>query len=70
MDFHLIVSKTLHLENTEVSILVAFIVMNLEKILSGLVYFLLFVWNWLLERQRLEDMKRENQMPAVLKAVA
>ena len=70
MDFHLIVSKTLHLENTEVSILVAFIVMNLEKILSGVVCFLLFVWNWLLERQRLEDMKRENQMPAVLKAIA
>ena len=57
-------------ETSEVSILVAFIVMNLEKILSGLVYFLLFVWNWLLERQRLEGIRGENQMPAVLKAVA
>jgi len=44
--------------------------MNLEKILSGVVYFLLFVWNWLLERERLEGIRGEDQMPAVLKAVA
>jgi len=57
-------------QTSEVSIVVAFIVMNLEKILSGVVSFLLFVWKWLLERQRLEDMRRENQVPTVLKAAA
>ena len=56
-------------QTSEVSILVAFIVMNLEKILSGVISFLFFVWNWLLERPRLEDMKRESQMPTVLKAI-
>jgi IS5 family transposase len=57
-------------ETSEVSIVVAFIVMNLEKILSWVVSFLLFVWKWLLERQQLEDMRRENQVPTVLKAAA
>ena len=57
-------------QTSEVSIVVAFIVMNLEKILSGVISFLLFVWKWLLERQRLEDMRRENQVPIVLKAAA
>jgi len=57
-------------QTSEVSIVVAFIVMNLEKILSGVISFLLFVWKWLLERQRLEDMRRENQVPTVLKAAA
>jgi len=57
-------------QTSEVSIVVAFIVMNLEKILSGVISFLLFVWKWLLERQRLEDMRRENQVPTVLKSAA
>jgi len=57
-------------QTSEVSIVVAFIVMNLEKILSGVVSFLLCLWKWLLERQRLEDMRRENQVPTVLKAAA
>ena len=57
-------------QTSEVSIVVAFIVMNLEKILSGAISFLLFVWKWLLERQRLEDMRRENQAPTVLEAAA
>jgi len=57
-------------QTSEVSIVVAFIVMNLEKILSGVISFLLFVWKWLLERQRLEDMRRENQVPTVLEAAA
>jgi len=48
----------------------AFIVMNLEKILSVVISFLLFLWKWLLERQQLEDMRRENQVPTVLKASA
>ena len=57
-------------QTSEVSIVVAFIVMNLEKILSGAISFLFFVWKWLLERQLLEDMRRENQEPTVLKAAA
>lgn len=57
-------------QTSEVSIVVAFIVMNLEKILSGVISFLLFVWKWLLERQRLENMRSENQVPTVLKAAA
>ena len=63
-----VMTKLAH--TSEVSIVVAFIVMNLEKILSGVISFLLFVWKWLLERQRLEDMRRENQVPTVLKAAA
>ncbi len=57
-------------QTSEVSIVVAFIVMNLEKILSGVISFLLFVWKWLLERQRLENMRSENLVPTVLKAAA
>jgi hypothetical protein len=57
-------------QTSEVSIMISFIVMNLEKILSGVISFLLFVWKPLLERQRLEDMIRENQVPAVLKTAA
>jgi len=54
---------------SEVSIVVSFIVMNLEKILSGVISFLFFVWNWLLGRLRLKDMRRESQVPTVLKSV-
>jgi hypothetical protein len=57
-------------ETSEVSIVVSFIVMNLEKILSGVISFLLFVWKWLLERPRLKDMRRQNQVPIVLKTTA
>ena len=57
-------------QTSEVSILVAFIVMNLEKILSGVISFLFFVWKWLLERPRLKDMRRQNQVPTVLKTAA
>ncbi len=57
-------------QTSEVSIVVSFIVMNLEKILSGVISFLFFVWNWLLERPRLKDMRRESQMPTVLKSAA
>ena len=57
-------------QTSEVSIVVAFIVMNLEKILSGVISFLLFVWKPLLEGQRLEGIRRENQALAVLKVAA
>ncbi|RKY11518.1 MAG: hypothetical protein DRP65_04055 [Planctomycetota bacterium] len=56
-------------QTSEVSIVVSFIVMNLEKILSGVISFLFFVWNWLLGRLRLKDMRRESQVPTVLKSV-
>lgn len=41
----LVMTKLAH--TSEVSIMVSFIVMNLEKILTGIVYFLLFIWYWL-----------------------
>ena len=34
-------------QTSEVSIMIAFIVMNLEKILTEIGSFLLFVWHWL-----------------------
>lgn len=40
-----VMTKLAH--TSEVSILVSFIVMNLEKILTGILSFLVFVWHWL-----------------------
>jgi hypothetical protein len=42
----LIMTKLAH--TSEVSIVIAFIVMNLEKILRGIISFLFFAWRWLL----------------------
>ena len=46
--FSLALIMTKLAQTSEVAIMMAFIVMNLEKILRGIVLFLLFVWWWLL----------------------
>ena len=53
---------------SEVSIVVSFIVMNLEKILSGVLSFLFFVLLWLLTRLWCFDLRGRNPYPAVLTA--
>lgn len=50
-------------QTSEVSIMIAFIVMNLEKILAGVVYFLLFVWRRLSDVLRKDGMQCKNYTP-------
>jgi hypothetical protein len=57
-----IMTKLAH--TSQVSILVSFIVMNLEKILSGILSFGLFVWHWLSVRLRQHDGRLKNPVPA------
>ena len=45
---------------SEVSIVISFIVMNLEKILSGVLLFLLFIWRWLSARLRCGNLRYKN----------
>jgi hypothetical protein len=47
-------------QTSEVSIVVSFIVMNLEKILTGILSFVLFVWCWLSARCRGADLNCRN----------
>jgi len=47
-------------QTSEVSIMVTFIVMNLEKILTGVISFLLFIWWPLLARHRGTDLNCSN----------
>ena len=48
---------------SEVSIVISFIVMNLEKILSGILYFLLFIWFWLSARLRCSGSHYQDYNP-------
>ena len=57
-------------ETSEVSILISFIVMNLEKILTGVLSFLLFVWQWLLAGLRPNDWRGGQPIPTDLTAAA
>ena len=57
-------------QTSEVSIMISFIVMNLEKILSGFVSFLVFVWQWLFGRQQIEDHGHENQLTTTMTTAA
>jgi len=57
-------------QTSEVSILISFLVMNLEKILTGILSFLLFVWQWLLTRLQSDSLRHENHIRAGLKAAA
>ena len=57
-------------QTSEVSIMISFIVMNLEKILTGILSFLLFVWRWLLARLRPNDRRDDNPILAELTAAA
>ena len=54
----LVMTKLAH--TSEVSIMVSFIVMNLEKILTGIVSFLLFVWYWLASRLEQRVSRSDN----------
>jgi len=51
-------------QTSEVSIMISFIVMNLEKILTGVLSFLLFVWRWLWDRLRPNDRRNDNPILA------
>ena len=55
---------------SEVSIMISFIVMNLEKILTGILSFLLCVWRWLLARLLPESLIHENHILAELTVAA
>jgi IS5 family transposase len=57
-------------QTSEVSIMISFIVMNLEKILTGVLSFLLFVWRWLSARLQRTDLRYENPIMADLTAAA
>ena len=57
-------------QTSEVSIMITFIVMNLEKILTGVLSFLLFVWRWLWAKLRPNDRRDENPIPADLTVAA
>ena len=57
-------------QTSEVSIMITFIVMNLEKILTGVLSFLLFVWRWLSARLQRTDLRYENPIMADLTAAA
>ena len=54
----LVMTKLAH--TSEVSIMVSFMVMNLEKILAGILSFLLFVWHWLAVRLRQHKLRPDN----------
>jgi IS5 family transposase len=47
-------------QTSEVSIVVSFIVMNLEKILSGILSFLFFIWSLLLTTLRCSDLRYKD----------
>ena len=53
---------------SEVSIMISFIVMNLEKVLTEVLSFLFFVWRWLLARLRPKDRRDRNSIRANLTA--
>jgi hypothetical protein len=57
-------------QTSEVSIMISFIVMNLEKILTGILSFLCFVWRWLLARLRPNDRRDSNPIATDLTAAA
>ena len=57
-------------QTSEVSIMISFIVMNLEKILTGILSFLFFVYRGLLTRLRLNDWSDDNPILAELTAAA
>jgi len=57
-------------QTSEVSIMISFIVMNLEKILTGILSFLLVVWRWLLARLRRDNRRDDNPLLADLTATA
>ena len=57
-------------QTSEVSIMISFIVMNLEKILTGILSFLLFVWRCSLLRLRQNNLRDDNPMQTDLAVAA
>lgn len=57
-------------QTSEVSIMISFIVMNLEKILTGILSFLLFVWRWRWARLRPDSTRNDRSIPTYLTAAA
>ncbi len=55
---------------SEVSIMISFIVMNLEKILTGILSFLWCLWCLLSVRLRPDAQDRQNPIPTALAAAA
>jgi hypothetical protein len=49
-------------QTSEVSILISFFVMNLEKILTGIFSFVLFVWRWRMARLHPDSLRHENHI--------
>jgi transposase, IS5 family len=68
--FSLALIMTKLAQTSEVAIKVSFIVMNLEKILSGLISFLLFVWCWLFVRFQVATMNYRNHNRQLIKVCA
>ena len=58
--FSLALVMTKLAQTSEVSIVISFIVMNLEKILSGLLSFLLFIWDFMLSTLRCSDLRYKD----------
>ena len=63
-----VMTKLAH--TSEVSIRIPFLVMNLEKILTGILSFVLFVWRWLLARLQPDTLGYENHIQAGLTTAA
>jgi transposase, IS5 family len=68
--FSLALIMTKLAQTSEVAIVISFIVMNLEKILSGILSFLLFIWSQLLVRFQVDAMNGNNHNRQLLKICA
>jgi transposase, IS5 family len=68
--FSLALIMTKLAQTSEVAIMVSFIVMNLEKILSGILSFLLFIWSWLLVKLQVAALNCRNHTRQLLKVCA
>ena len=49
---------------SEAVVMVSFLVMNLEKILAGIIFFLFLLWRWMLEQDSPEYSMRQRWTPA------
>jgi len=68
--FSLALIMTKLAQTSEVAIMVSFIVMNLEKILSGILSFLLFIWSRLFVRLQVAALNGRNHTRQLLKVCA
>lgn len=68
--FSLALIMTKLAQTSEVAIMVSFIVMNLEKIITGILSFLLFIWSRLLVRLQVAALNGRNHTRQLLKVCA